>query len=134
VNQSATRPDPDTPPAPSTHVRRMRHGHTLTLGLAASLTLLGTPGTAAAQGATGPDPLRAGAYLAANCANCHGTAGQATSALPGLAGMPREGFIQAMKDYREGRRNPTIMHQLAKGYSDEQIALMAEFFARQKAK
>ncbi len=134
MNQPATRPDPDTPAGPSTRVRSTRRGHALTLGLVASVTLLGTTGMAAAQGATAPDPLRAGAYLAANCANCHGTAGQATSALPGLAGMPREGFIQAMKDYREGKRNPTIMHQLAKGYTDEQIALMAEYFARQKTK
>jgi cytochrome c553 len=79
-----------------------------------------------------PD-LRAGAYLAANCANCHGTAGASVNALPKLAGMPKELFVAALTDFREGRRPATIMHQLAKGYSDQQIALMAEYFSRQRA-
>jgi cytochrome subunit of sulfide dehydrogenase len=89
------------------------------------------PLSASAQAA--PD-LRAAAYLSANCANCHGTAGRATSALPALAGMSKDGFIKAMTDFRDGKRSATIMHQLAKGYSDEQIALMAEYFSRQSAK
>lgn len=103
------------------------------LPMGATLTLAMALGPAPAAAQTAPD-LRAAAYLAANCANCHGTAGQATSALPGLAGMPSEGFIKAMTEYRDGKRNPTIMHQLAKGYSDQQIALMAEYFARQSTK
>ena len=86
------------------------------------------PLAAAAQAA--PD-LRAAAYLAANCANCHGTAGRATSALPGLAGMPKDGFISAMAEFRDGKRRSTVMRQLAKGYTDEQIALMSEYFSRQ---
>ncbi len=87
----------------------------------------------AAHAQAAPD-LRAAAYLSANCANCHGTAGRATSALPGLAGMPREGFVKAMTDFRDGKRSATLMHQLAKGYSDAQIHQMAEYFARQSAK
>ena len=31
-----------------------------------------------------------------------------------------------------GRKPATIMHQLAKGYSDEQIRLLANYFATQK--
>jgi sulfide dehydrogenase cytochrome subunit len=102
------------------------------VAFAASLAALALlPAPASAQAA--PD-LRAAGYLASNCANCHGTAGRATSALPGLAGMSRDGFVKAMTDFRDGKRSATIMHQLAKGYSDEQIALMAEFFSRQSAK
>lgn len=96
-----------------------------------ALTLGLMPAAAHAQSA--PE-LRSAAYLSANCANCHGTAGQAASALPGLAGMPREGFIKAMTDFRDGKRSATIMHQLAKGYTDQQVALMADFFSRQSAK
>lgn len=77
--------------------------------------------------------LRAGSYLAGNCANCHGTAGRSNGALPPLAGMPKDGLVKAMRDFRDGRRNATIMHQLAKGYTDEQVELIAEYFARQKA-
>jgi cytochrome subunit of sulfide dehydrogenase len=92
------------------------------------------PLAASAQAAAAAPDLRAAAYLSANCANCHGTAGRATSALPGLAGMSKDGFIKAMTDFRDGKRNATIMHQLAKGYTDQQIALMAEYFSRQSAK
>ena len=90
-----------------------------------------TPTLAAAQAT--PD-ARAGRYLAANCASCHGTAGVATSTMPRLAGMPKDIFIKSMAEFRDGKRSATIMHQLAKGYSDEQIALMAAFFASQSAK
>jgi len=35
-----------------------------------------------------------------------------------------------MKDYRDGKLPASIMHQLAKGYSDEQVALMADYFSK----
>jgi cytochrome subunit of sulfide dehydrogenase len=73
------------------------------------------------------------AYLAANCANCHGTVGNAVGGMPGLAGLKRDYIIAQMKAFKEGTRPATIMHQLAKGYTDEQIAVMADFFSRQKA-
>jgi cytochrome c553 len=95
--------------------------------------LLSFLAAAPALAQTAPD-LRAAGYLAANCANCHGTSGASVTSLPGLAGKPREEFIKLMTDFREGRRTATIMHQLSKGYSDEQIALLAEYFSRQKAK
>lgn len=71
-------------------------------------------------------------YLAANCANCHGTDGKATGAMPRLAGMPADQIIASMKAFKEGTRPATIMHQLAKGYTDEQIATMARYFSQQK--
>jgi cytochrome c553 len=50
-----------------------------------------------------------------------------------LAGVPKEVTIQKMLDYKAGRvPAATIMHQLAKGYSDEQIAAIAGYFAAQK--
>jgi cytochrome c553 len=76
--------------------------------------------------------LRAGGYLAANCANCHGTQGHSPGAMPGLAGLNRGYLVRQMQDFRDGRRNATVMHQLAKGYTDEQFELMGEYFARQK--
>jgi cytochrome c553 len=94
--------------------------------------MLALAGGALAQ-APAPD-LRAAGYLAANCANCHGTRGQSTNLLPRLAGVSKDDFGRAMREFRDGRRSATLMHQIAKGYSDAQIDLMGEFFSRQPAK
>lgn len=78
--------------------------------------------------------LRA-ATFAATCAACHGTAGHAEprSTVPGLAGASADRFREAMKAFRSDRRPGTVMPQLAKGYSDEQIERLAAFFAAQTA-
>ena len=72
--------------------------------------------------------------LAATCANCHGTQGKGVheGSVPGLAGL-RADYIEAqMKAFKSGERQATIMHQLSKGYSEEQIRLLAAYFASQK--
>ena len=88
--------------------------------------------TAHAQGGA-PDP-NLGRNLAATCANCHGTGGKAAagSAVPGLAGRPKEELVRTMTEFRDGKRQATIMHQLAKGYTPEQIDILAAWFAAQK--
>jgi len=37
-----------------------------------------------------------------------------------------------MKAFKSGARPATVMHQLAKGYSDAQIEVIAAYFAAQK--
>ena len=51
-----------------------------------------------------------------------------------LAGLPAEAIVTLMGEYKAGRLNPTIMHQIAKGYTDEQIKLVAAFLAAQPRK
>jgi len=71
--------------------------------------------------------------LAATCANCHGTDGRsATREVIALAGLPKSFLVDQMKAFKEGQRPATIMHQLAKGYTDRQIELIADYFAAQK--
>ena len=71
--------------------------------------------------------------LAANCAACHGTNGNSVGgAVPGLAGTNKEYFVAQMKAFKEGKREATLMHQIAKGYSEAEIAAIADFFAAQK--
>ena len=71
--------------------------------------------------------------LAATCAACHGTGGRAIegSAVPGLAGMQPDYMRDQLKAFKEGRRPATVMHQLAKGYTDSQIEQLAAYFAAQ---
>ena len=72
--------------------------------------------------------------LAATCANCHGTNGHARGDMKPLAGVSADKIIAAVADYKSGNQPATIMHQIAKGYTDEQIKLMANWFATQPAK
>jgi len=43
-------------------------------------------------------------------------------------------MIAMLGDFKSGNQPATIMHQIVKGYTDEQIKLMAAFFATQPAK
>ncbi|OYU30981.1 MAG: class I cytochrome c [Comamonadaceae bacterium PBBC2] len=70
--------------------------------------------------------------LAASCANCHGTNGVAQPGMVSLAGQPKDLLLSNLMDFKSGKRPATIMHQLAKGYTDEQLAQMATYFASQK--
>jgi cytochrome c553 len=72
--------------------------------------------------------------LAATCANCHGTNGHARGEMKPLAGLSAEKIIAALADYKSGAQPATIMHQIAKGYTDEQIKLIAAYFAAQPPK
>jgi cytochrome c553 len=73
-----------------------------------------------------------GRNLAATCANCHGTDGKARGDMKTLAGTPADKLVAMMNDYRSGNLPATIMHQIAKGYTDQQIRLIAAYFAAQK--
>jgi cytochrome c553 len=70
--------------------------------------------------------------MAASCANCHGTNGNAAPGMVALAGYDRAALVKTMADFKSGARPATIMHQLAKGYSEVQIDAIATYFAAQK--
>lgn len=80
-----------------------------------------------AQGPAAPFP-----YFVGNCFNCHGTEGRVHSAIPSIAGRDRAYLEETLKAFKAGSKSATIMHQLAKGYSDEEIALLADYFSKQK--
>ena len=71
--------------------------------------------------------------MAANCASCHGTDGRSASGSPfaALAGRPRADIVQQMAQFKSGQRPATLMHQIAKGFSDAEIEALAGYFASQ---
>ena len=86
--------------------------------------LLGAMHVSAAPSAT---------MLADTCAGCHGTDGSSAGpATPTIAGMSAEYFKTTMAEYKSDARKATIMNRIAKGYTDEEIALMGDYFAAQK--
>ena len=97
---------------------------------AAALVLL----AAVAAPASWAQDANLGRSLAATCANCHGTNGNARGDMKSLAGMSAARTVATMADFKSGAQPATIMHQIAKGYSDEQIKLVAAYFAAQQPK
>jgi cytochrome c553 len=68
--------------------------------------------------------------LAATCFTCHGADGRSVGGVPpAIAGQSKAVLLQSMKDFRDGKRPATIMHQHAKGYTDEQLDAIAGYFA-----
>lgn len=95
-------------------------------GLATAALALGA-GAAQAQ----TDPLQVRSWAAA-CANCHGTGGHAQPGNEPLAGANKDEMLKKLMDFKSGAKPATLMHQLAKGYSDEQLAAITAWFAAQK--
>ena len=56
------------------------------------------------------------------------------SRLPNLSGQPSDYIAKQLRDFRDGKRPATIMHQISKGYTEPQIDALAAFFAAQKTK
>jgi len=71
---------------------------------------------------------------AAMCANCHGTEGRTIegSAIPSLVGMPKDYMIRQMKSFKDGSRPATVMHQITKGLTDEQVETISTYYSTLK--
>jgi cytochrome c553 len=71
--------------------------------------------------------------LAATCSTCHGTEGRSVGGVPpSLAGQKRETLLQALREFRDGRRAATVMTQQARGLTDAQMHLLADYFSAQR--
>lgn len=95
-----------------------------------AVAALALPGLALGHADHGNE--RTARTLASGCAACHGTNGKAQEPMPVLAGKSREYIVDRLQSFRSAQRQATIMHQHAKGYTDEQIVMLADYFSRQK--
>jgi sulfide dehydrogenase cytochrome subunit len=73
-----------------------------------------------------------GEMLSASCAGCHGTDGHSPGSIPDISNKSAEFIRVSMEEFRSGKRESTVMGRQAKGYSDEEILLIAEYFEKQK--
>ena len=106
---------------------RQPHQRGLLTAAATLLLLLAQPSAHAQDAALARN-------LAATCANCHGTQGHARGDMKVLAGLSAERIVAAVSDYRNGTLPSTIMQQIAKGYTDEQVRMIAGYFVAQPPK
>jgi len=99
----------------------------------AALAALTLAQAAAAQTQAKPVDRQARTW-AATCAACHGSDGRAQGAIPPIAGRDAALLHRTLLEFKNGQRPAaTVMHQHAKGYTDEELRRIAEAFASQAA-
>ena len=102
----------------------------------AKLALLALPMALASvqASAQAPSTDRQARAWAASCAACHGTDGRTQGEVPSLAGRKADELLRALLEFKTNQRPAaTVMHQHAKGYSDDELRRIAQFFAEQRA-
>ncbi len=95
-----------------------------TIVLAAATSVVAIAGPCAAQ--TLPSSL------ALSCAACHGTDGKSPGAIPTIDGRSVKEMKDALTGFKTGTRQATVMNRLAKGYTDQEIDELAEYFSKIK--
>jgi cytochrome subunit of sulfide dehydrogenase len=69
-----------------------------------------------------------GAQLAATCAACHRLDGH-DRGIPSIVGLSEEQFVTVMRAFKSGERSGPIMRTMARSLSNEEIAILARYFA-----
>jgi cytochrome subunit of sulfide dehydrogenase len=97
-----------------------RHRKNLAVGVLMSLlcfpVLAGAP----------PEREKARA-LTVGCLGCHGASGEGQGTLPPLKTLDRETFIRRFQAYTLEDKTGSVMHRIARGYTAQEIRLMADF-------
>ena len=69
---------------------------------------------------------------AASCSGCHPTARLVDTTVPRLIGRNPADIVTAMQGFKSGQIPSTVMSRMAKGYSDDEIKAIAEWYGAQK--
>jgi cytochrome c553 len=88
---------------------------------------LGAAATAEAAG-----NVEAGKAKAAACVGCHGANGQGIPPNPALKGKTEDELVEAMKDYKSGKRNNAVMKAFAAQLNDQDVQNLAAYYASLK--
>ncbi|MBF0168598.1 MAG: c-type cytochrome [Alphaproteobacteria bacterium] len=95
----------------------------LTAGVCLAATLLMAPAAQSADAIT---------VAADACAGCHGTDGRSLGAMPAFHEKKPAELKQILREYKTGKREATIMDRIVKGYSDEQLDAMVDYYTAKK--
>ena len=101
------------------------------LGLAVAAVVLA--GAAARPAAA---DILYGEYLANECVACH-PPDVTDGVIPPLWMLPRDYFVRALREYRDGTRDNPAMRSVARSLGEEEIESLADYFqylAEQKKK
>jgi cytochrome c553 len=100
-----------------------------TLLIAGIVALLATVGVAQAAG-----DAQAGKAKTDACVACQGANGEGVKPNPVLAGRSEDELVQALNEYKSGKRSNAVMKALAKKLNDQDVANVAAYYASLKAK
>jgi cytochrome c553 len=89
--------------------------------------LFGVFGVAQAAGDAQAGKAKAGA-----CAGCHGANGEGKKPYPAIAGKSESDLVQALQDYKSGKRANPMMKSFAAPLSDQDMANLAAYYASLK--
>ena len=70
---------------------------------------------------------------APSCLGCHAAVGADSAVVP-LSSLTAEQIETAMQAFRSGSRASTVMDRIAKGFTEEEVRAIAQWYARDKAK
>jgi cytochrome subunit of sulfide dehydrogenase len=69
---------------------------------------------------------------ASQCTGCHAAGAKVDTAVPRLAGRSAADIIAQMQAFKTGQKQATVMDRIAKGFTDDEIRAIAEWYAQQK--
>lgn len=82
-------------------------------------------------GAQTTTPSSSGRLLASNCFQCHNTNGRSIGGMDSIAGKSAKSIFEELKEMQQKPANQNIMNVHARGYTDQQLKLLADFLSRQ---
>ncbi|WP_054160747.1 c-type cytochrome [Rhodopseudomonas sp. AAP120] len=98
-------------------------------------TLLAAAALAAAASPSAAEPHKkkgavAAPLIAQACSGCHGQLGKGQGGTPELAGYKKDAFVLVWDEFRSNQRPAaTIMPRIARGYSEAEVAALADYFS-----
>jgi cytochrome c553 len=101
----------------------------------AVISLLALAATAA-QAQDRAAPTESGAGIpppgASSCSGCHPASASVDTPVKRLVGRKPDDIVAAVKAFRSGGKPATIMDRIAKGFSDDEIKKIADWYGAQK--
>ncbi|MCP5152853.1 MAG: cytochrome C [Ectothiorhodospiraceae bacterium] len=69
---------------------------------------------------------------AAACSGCHAASREVATPVPRLAGRDADEIVDAMRAFRAGEREATVMDRIARGFTDAEVRAIAAWYASQR--
>lgn len=73
-----------------------------------------------------------GQAISLACSSCHGTDGISFGSVPSLRGRPAAELEEMLLTFRETEDLGAIMSRIAKGFSEEELTMVSDYFGSMK--